>query len=857
MKKLIMVVLSIILVLATSVNAFASTSSTFVEWEVIDTIVNAEYNSQNCGVVYYPTFTPIPTMYDSLGNLKTQITTYNVLYSLYENLTLNGVSLMANKLTPTIVEWYEYGGYCWILLTADVTNGIIGSNRSYWVSNFAGKILYCEAPEEEETYTLSAIAGADPYCITDREPGTVGGGYLGDLQLPSENMVNIHSILTNLGSAASFYSVYRSIDGEGRYYMMCTYPNRSVYYVCNKAGQLYYSVKQTGTTTPDDGGGSVFDATEVITAINSVYDAINSQGSLLRSAVGGLMTTANTISADLSQHMNNMVSGFDGISGRFDTLLSYFEDLSGLFPVENTITLTGTDTRMFWDAGDRITDVKLSGITDDLIIKEYLGDLVNESGYEHVSLSEADTEYMLTTDENGYRRIIAANEYDVNGSPVPDSTLFYFTFDDTLKSNIDDFTLYYPGTPAYAEGVNGNAFVFGGGKMLSSNETFDYTFANNSFTISFWVYFKTYPSGTYNYHFSVGTSGTAGDRVQIQVYSDGHVYYANNSVGFAGDKIALNEWNHFAVTCDGVNLYGFLNGNLDGSAPYTGVSGLSGRFQLGGGVYELSAGSMIDDMIIINGNALWTDSFDSSKVGIFGAIATDYFLPCEPQSMTLNFDNTLSIPFTPADESGTPIPMGRIEDDFSYIYRDIDAGIWKCHDPQTQNKIILSAENQSILNDTIYIRQSYTQHAPDTLTPENLQLLFPIDDVVYLDIPNNGSITITYDHYAKWFRMMYLLMDKQNKLLSNMGSIDQTIVNIENTVVDISQDNDAFNVFYITKSDGATESVGDAATDVVKVVGDILSMFYRLVFDDGLEHTDILNDFEAVYTADTLGVSVW
>ena len=96
-----------------------------------------------------------------------------------------------------------------------------------------------------------------------------------------------------------------------------------------------------------------------------------------------------------------------------------------------------------------------------------------------------------------------------------------------------------------------------------------------------------------------------------------------------------------------------------------------------------------------------------------------------------------------------------------------------------------------------------------------------------------------------------------DNIYTRLGEIQDAVIDAGNINIDITNDNDAFNIFYITKTDGTTESVGEAATDAAKVVGEFLSVFYRLIFSDGMANADIIHDFESVYSTDGTGVNVW
>ena len=1039
-----------------------------------------------------PSSSSLSTMlsYEALNNLTANI---NLGISLGEIEILDG-----NIQAVTVTKRTDWNAY--------VITGVYNGN-TYVIVNASGGRYYSPI---NEGYSVVAIAGVSNYYLTNRPAGTTGNGYLGDLYLTYDNWLNIQSALNNLTGDKSYYTYGHSINGEFRYYL-ANRPSTTTYYVCNSAGQLFYTIKDTGSSEDTGGGGSTFDPTEVITAINSVYDAINSQGSRLANGLSQLTITANTISDILNLHMNNVVDGFGDIQNSLSTLNSYFTDLSGLFPVQETITLLGSDTRVAWDSADRITNVTTSGFNGDLIVKERPGDLVDESGYEKVTINE--TEYSLYNDSNGYRRIKAANEYPDTGPAIPEDTLFYFPFDDTLSSSVGDITLSYGGTPVYATGVVGDAFVFNGMNSLTADLSSDISILDNAFTFSIWVNLPQYPVNFVDlFTFKIGTNYEVSISVnELQKVEYRTYRYLGDSASFyfaSEESVPLNTWVNLSISYSDGIIYCFFNGNLLASQSVGSYGLFDGVISFDSTPSSNSAGLKLDEVIFVNGSALWTSSYDVNE-SLFSSVVSDYFLPCVNQEITLNFYdstgeqvtehrwnqytvntsrlpdgyteldfiqstgtqyiNTLFKPnqntcvildfqqlsstgnwrcifgarnnvsnvnglslwvdvgnhfavrygadgqatsfdsvsilqrytvdfnknvvsigtssysfvsssfqcdyplflfscdttgsseyyssftlyscqiydngtlvrdfvpcknssnavglydlvngqfygnsgtgsftagnevsngsgigqlvgvvsstnrnaypddgeqdgfyyeyigafteypsfsqtLSPTDVNGNAITMGRLEDDFSEIYMDISTMQWYCHDPQTQTEILLSSANQEIMNDTIYVRQNYTMLPADQITADALQNLLPVDSPVYLDMPEGAKLTITYDHYTGWFRMMYILMDKQTKLLSDLDIVNETIINVENTVIDITNSNPAYNVFYITKTDGTTESVGDAAKDAAVFVGDILSMFYRLVFDDALDNAGVIQDFEDVLTTTNTGVNVW
>lgn len=68
--------------------------------------------------------------------------------------------------------------------------------------------------------------------------------------------------------------------------------------------------------------------------------------------------------------------------------------------------------------------------------------------------------------------------------------------------------------------------------------------------------------------------------------------------------------------------------------------------------------------------------------------------------------------------------------------------------------------------------------------------------------------------------------------------IENSASKVENVTVNITEDNDAFNVFYITGDDGETQPITEFAKDLSGASGKFLSVLYRLVFSDALDSAD-------------------
>ena len=80
--------------------------------------------------------------------------------------------------------------------------------------------------------------------------------------------------------------------------------------------------------------------------------------------------------------------------------------------------------------------------------------------------------------------------------------------------------------------------------------------------------------------------------------------------------------------------------------------------------------------------------------------------------------------------------------------------------------------------------------------------------------------------------------------------LDDAAVNVNNTVVNITNDNDKFNVFFITDVNGETQPITEFAGDLTGASGKLLSLLYRLVFADALGGVDDdFSGFEDFFTS--------
>ena len=91
----------------------------------------------------------------------------------------------------------------------------------------------------------------------------------------------------------------------------------------------------------------------------------------------------------------------------------------------------------------------------------------------------------------------------------------------------------------------------------------------------------------------------------------------------------------------------------------------------------------------------------------------------------------------------------------------------------------------------------------------------------------------------------------ESTLSTISDKLDNTASDVNNTIINITKDNDYFSVFYITDGDGNTRSVTDFAGALTGASGKLLSLLYRLVFADALGSVDgDLGNMEDFFTSE-------
>ena len=89
--------------------------------------------------------------------------------------------------------------------------------------------------------------------------------------------------------------------------------------------------------------------------------------------------------------------------------------------------------------------------------------------------------------------------------------------------------------------------------------------------------------------------------------------------------------------------------------------------------------------------------------------------------------------------------------------------------------------------------------------------------------------------------------------------VDKSSESMENLTVEISVDNEAHNVFYVTDEDGNEESLVDFSGDVLKAGGKLLNFLFKVCFDGAIDNLDgSIDDMDSFYfDGAELGGSLW
>ena len=232
--------------------------------------------------------------------------------------------------------------------------------------------------------------------------------------------------------------------------------------------------------------------------------------------------------------------------------------------------------------------------------------------------------------------IDSAIEYDIYmgyGIPRPTNTSVLLHLNGELIDRTGNSAPQWNGTAQYADAKFGKGALYNGSSSISIPMCDAITFGSNDFTMAAWFYITSGVNEWYNFFcqnwYYSSSYPYAGFYLRCNVASNYIALYSNYSysssnsiIQTAASVFPLNTWGHVAITKKGTTVYIFVNGELKASGTVNSniYQHSSSHLQIGSSNSESSAsctpfrplsnGSKIDEVLIVNGSALWTESFE-------------------------------------------------------------------------------------------------------------------------------------------------------------------------------------------------------------------------------------------------------
>ena len=184
------------------------------------------------------------------------------------------------------------------------------------------------------------------------------------------------------------------------------------------------------------------------------------------------------------------------------------------------------------------------------------------------------------------------------------------------------FTDTVSGPTAYSTTTyGGSAYFDGTGDYLSLGTAANLNFGTSNFTIEFWYFPNTIPSGNTtiisngNAAWGAGaitilggTGSTSSTGMRLGAYD----FSTSTSIVFDNAATVLNQWTHYAFTRSGNNFALYRNGALVSTNTWTGSVNLNNNnaTKIGGGSWDnASVNGYVANLRVVNGTAVYTGPF--------------------------------------------------------------------------------------------------------------------------------------------------------------------------------------------------------------------------------------------------------
>ena len=679
-------------------------------------------------------------------------------------------------------------------------------------------------------------------------------------------------------------------DADGSYYHIYTIADDFTYTLRNSDNgyvrttsetTVTPSVPDTGTTTPT-APTITFDDTNIVNAVEGVFDQLTwvircqfeqMQDTLLNGRI--LLNINNLIS-------KNIIPYVDGISttesGIFNLLSVFYSSFESKF--SDLDTMFGTDTSMDVHNGDLLTWDNLSrGFTsaqaDGTATTIRLTPTRTLSGY-NVGWT-SDGNFSITPVNGGYfpdtlnvgtgtvtMPVIQTTETTTVANPklnqyVPEG---YTQYEDYLANDANPIDLGItaqegmklqasidirrsatsPSKPQYIFGRSGLSMAISqDGQALevtsgSSSYRYTYNFTQGK-TVSMFIYW------TFGSSWSTGTMMSAASLPGFSASASTlYLGYANGYSVWDGSTRngAASTWGSITITDSSDNLlYAFVPVKRDSD----GAVGLY-RVEYNAGTYS--------------GGTFLTTGYGSVYDEIPATVETTVTKPGNITRIYRDASNTWRAVDSEGTVHGFTAASAQVLWDAFPIYdynslsdlTSLPDGTYRFTWEGTAQTVTINYQAYSKWFAYIANQIAYNRNWLDERLDRLSLTSGGTADLQYLEQGVDSIDQTTfhiYDDVQQGFTTLEESLTSIESALSNLGITGDDITNI---TVDISADNDAHNVFWITGEDGEEQSVTEFTGDLTKASGRLLSLLYRLVFADALSTVDgDLDGFEDFFTS--------